>query len=76
LDLDQRLFRYPLSYLIHSEVFRSLPEPLLEQIWLRLWLVLNGVLKGPDDPQIAPVDRKAILEVLAGTIEGPLPSYW
>ncbi len=76
LDLEQRLFRYPLSYLIHSELFRSLPQPLLDQIWLRLWLILNGVLDGPDDPQISSVDREAILEVLAGTFEGTLPSYW
>ncbi len=76
LDLKQRLFRYPLSYLIHSDVFAALPEPLLEPIWLRLWLVLNGVLDGPDTPQVGEQDRKAILEILAETFEGSLPDYW
>ncbi len=76
LDLDKRLFRYPLSYMIHSELFAALPQALLDRIWLRLWLVLNGILNGTEDPYLVPDDREAIQEILRQTFEGTLPKYW
>jgi hypothetical protein len=72
LDLGTRLFRYRLSYLIHGPIFEGLPEPLRERIWLKLWLVLNGV--EPSD--IPRAEREAILEILAATNGQELPSYW
>ena len=42
LDLKQKLFRYPCSFLIHSEAFDSLPKPALDEVFRQLWAALTG----------------------------------
>ena len=76
LDLDERLFRYRLSYLIYSEVFAGLPERLSARVWRELWRVLNGDQLSAEDPQLEEVDRVAILEILRETWPAELPDYW
>ena len=44
-DLQQRLFRYPCSYLIYSDAFRQLPQPVFDEVRRRLHQVL--VAAGP-----------------------------
>lgn len=73
LDLQTRMFKYPCSYLIYSESFEALPQPLLEQLYRRLWDVLTGADQG--FAKLAPDTRRAILEILAETKPG-LPEYW
>ncbi|MGH9319697.1 MAG: hypothetical protein ACRD21_01225 [Vicinamibacteria bacterium] len=58
-DLETRLFRYPLSYLIYSEVFEALPGPLRDEVWKRLHDRMQE--------KLAPSDRQAILEILRDT---------
>src|SRR5690606_3977940 len=41
-DLRTRLFRYPLSYLVYSDHFDSLPEPAHSYVYRRLLEVLSG----------------------------------
>jgi hypothetical protein len=62
-DLETRLFRYPLSYMIYSPAFDGLPEDVRARIWKRLYEVLVGP------------ERQAIVEILRDTKTG-LPSYW
>lgn len=65
LDLERRLFRYPLSYLVYSESFNALPDIVKQHVYQRLRQVLRG-----DDPaitHIAESDRQAILEILEET---------
>jgi hypothetical protein len=75
LDLQQKLFRYPCSYLIYSEAFNSLPKPALEQIYRQLWLALTGQTKDTELAAIPAADRKAVLEILRETKRN-LPAYF
>ena len=66
-DLQTRLFRYPLSYMIYSRTFDALPANVRERIYRRLFEILRGKDQSPD--------RRAILEILRETKSG-LPPYW
>ncbi|HEX6987719.1 MAG TPA: hypothetical protein VF170_20230, partial [Planctomycetaceae bacterium] len=74
-DLRTRLFKYPCSYLICSEAFDGLPEPVREVVYRRLHEVLTGKDTSEEYAHLSPADRKAILEILLETKEG-LPGYW
>ena len=65
-DLQTRLFRYPLSYMIYSEPFQGLRAPIKEYIAKRLKEILSGT-------DLAEPDRMAILEILHDT--KPLPGF-
>ena len=67
LDLKQRLFRYPLSYLIYSKSFDGLPPLAKEYVYRRLRQVLTGQEKGEEFAHLTDADRKAILEILTAT---------
>ena len=41
-DLQKRLFRYPLSYMIYSAAFDGLPEMVRDRVYQRLYDVLTG----------------------------------
>ncbi|MGE0104258.1 MAG: hypothetical protein AB7H86_11825 [Blastocatellales bacterium] len=73
LDLKQKLFRYPCSYLIYSPAFDALPQPALEEVYRRLRLALIGQSGDKDFAAVPEEDRKAVLEILRETKPG-LPS--
>ncbi|HAB19101.1 MAG TPA: hypothetical protein DCE44_22010, partial [Verrucomicrobiales bacterium] len=75
LDLKTRLFKYPCSFLIHSESFQALPAELKARIYQRLWSILSGEDSGPTWQRLTAADRKAIREILIST-QPDLPSYW
>jgi hypothetical protein len=75
LDLRQKLFRYPCSYLIYSAAFDALPGPALNEVHRQLWLALTGQAKDKDFAAIPPADRKAVLEILRETKRN-LPTYF
>jgi hypothetical protein len=75
LDLNSRLFRYPCSFLIDSEAFRSLPDPTRTYIFRRLHEVLTGQDSSPRFAHLSPADRQAILEILRDT-HHDLPDSW
>lgn len=75
LDLKQKLFRYPLSYLIYSEAFDSLPKPALDYLYRQLWLALTGQTKDREFLAIPQEERKAALEILRET-KTNLPDYF
>ena len=74
-DLQKRMFRYPLSYTVYSGIFDSLPDPVRDRVYRRLYEILTG----KDNPQkyarISSTDRASILEILRDTRPN-LPDYF
>ena len=75
LDLDKRLFRYPMSFLVYSEAFDSLPPVVKDYVWRRLWDVLSGREQRKEFAALSPQDRVAVREILLET-KRDLPAYW
>ncbi len=75
LDLHDRTFRYPLSYLIYNVAFDTIPEPAKGYVYHRLLQVLTGEDTSPDFANLSPADRQAILSILLETKPG-LPAEW
>jgi hypothetical protein len=61
-DLERRLFRYPLSYMIYSRHFDGLPTAVRDRLCRRLYELVPGE------------ERQAILEILRDTKPG-LPGW-
>ena len=74
-DLHKRLFRFPLSYMIYSEAFDSLPDIAKDRIYRRLYDVLSGADQSKTFESVTAADRQAILEILRDT-KPELPAYW
>lgn len=70
LDLVERMFEYPVSYVIYSDGFAALPAPAKAYVYARLAELLSGPL--PDEPigHLATADRAALLEMLRATLPG------
>jgi hypothetical protein len=67
LDLQHRLLRYPLSYLIYSKSFDAMPDELRNYVQKRIRQVLTSEDKSADFAHITEADRKDILEILSET---------
>lgn len=67
LDLNKRLFRYPLSYLIYSEHFDALPDYVLDYVGTRIAEVLNGTDKTGISERFTPAERETIAQILIDT---------
>jgi hypothetical protein len=67
LDLETRVFRYPLSYLIYSQAFAHLPEPAKAQVYRRIAEVLDGRDTSGEFEYLSTQDRIAIREILNTT---------
>ncbi|MFM9069513.1 MAG: hypothetical protein ACKOUR_19590 [Planctomycetota bacterium] len=74
-DLQQRLFKYPCSYLIYSDGFRQLPGEVKEEFYRRLNEILAGRDGKPEFAKISPANRQAIREILCDTLPD-LPEYF
>jgi hypothetical protein len=74
-DLQTRLFKYPCSYLIYSEAFGNLPEPIRKHLYQRLWDILTAKDTNLEFGRLTPETRRDILEILCDTKPG-LPPYW
>jgi hypothetical protein len=74
-DLEKRMFRYPLSYLVYSEAFDTLPELARDFVYRRLWQVLSGEDDSGKFGNLAEADRRAIIEIVRDT-KPDLPEYW
>ncbi len=74
-DLEERLFRYPCSYMIYTAAFDALPARALDTVFARLWSVLSGeVTEAPYD-RLSYGERQAIVEILLDT-KTNLPDYF
>lgn len=74
-DLRQRLFRYPLSYMLYDTAFDALPDGVRAQVYRRLFEVLTGKDRGRRFSRLTENDRRSILEIVNGT-KLNLPEYW
>ena len=66
LDLQHRVFRYPLSFLIYSEAFDALPAVIKNHVSRRIREALDSGDQ-PGGTAWSPEDRTAIAEILAAT---------
>lgn len=74
-DLQTRVFKYPLSYLIYSESFQQLPPEAKEYTMQRIWDVLSGKETSEKYAHLTPEVRKGIREILLATMPS-LPNYY
>ena len=74
-DLQKRLFRHPLSYMVYSESFDALPDTVRDQVYRRLYDVLTGKDRDDRFARLSGEDRNAILDILRDT-KSNLPAYW
>lgn len=70
LDLERRLFRHPMSFLIYSDAFEALPDLAKRTVARRLGEVLRGKDASPAFQHLDADDRRAILEILEATKPG------
>jgi hypothetical protein len=74
-DLQKRMFRYPLSYMVYSETFDAMPDQVKERVYRRLYDVLTGRDQSDKFKKLSAEDRRAVLEILRETKPG-LPGYF
>lgn len=67
LDLRERLFRYPCSFLVHSPAFDGLPDEVRSRVLTGLARILRGADDSGDFDHLSVADRRAIAETLAET---------
>jgi hypothetical protein len=67
LQMEGRMMRYPLSYMIDTPAFAALPEASASLVRARLAAVLTGQDASPKYAHLSAADRQAILEILAST---------
>jgi len=72
-DLNKRLFRYPLSYMIYGDLFDGIPAPARDRIYGRIVDILSGEDQSPKFAHLSAEDRGAILEILEDTKPEVLP---
>ena len=74
-DLQKRMFRYPLSYMIYSPIFDNLPDAVRDRVYRRLHEVLTSQDNSPKYARISSEDRANILQILRET-KLSLPDYF
>jgi hypothetical protein len=78
-DLQTRLFRHPMSYMVYSDLFDGLPSSVGARVYRHLYDVLKGKeVHSKDATKYAALtntERQAIFEILIDTKPG-LPAYW
>jgi len=70
LNLHDRLFRFPVSYLIETPAFEALPDYARERVYARVLAVLTGRAHDEPDaprPAVPAADPGAALAILEGT---------
>jgi hypothetical protein len=69
-DLQTRLFRYPLSYMIYSAAFDTLPDRVKDRVYLRLGEILSGKDHSETYARLSETERRDILQILRETKKG------
>lgn len=67
LDLQTRLLRYPLSYMIYTDSFDGMPAPITDYFYRRLREVLSGQDKTAAYAHLSASDRAQISDILRET---------
>lgn len=66
-DLEERLFRYPMSFLIYSDAFVTLPDLVKEPFYRRVAEILDGRDGSGEYDHLDEADRTAVREILEDT---------
>lgn len=74
-DLQTRLFKYRLSYLVYSNAFDALPELTRSEIYARIKECLSASNEQHPGGSLPPEERQAIMAILRVTKTG-LPKGW
>jgi hypothetical protein len=74
-DLQTRMFKYPLSYMIYSAAFDNMPDYARQRVYQRLYDVLTGKDQNAVFARLSAADRRNVLEILKDTKSG-LPAYY
>ena len=67
LDLRTRLFAFRCSYMVYSQAFDHLPDPLKQTVYLRLHEVLTADIPPARFAHLNATERQAIREILTET---------
>jgi hypothetical protein len=67
LQLETRMMRYPLSYMIYAPAFDALPDDVRNAVTRRLCEVLSGADTSHKFAHLTPTVREAIVEILRDT---------
>ena len=67
LDLRQRLFRHPCSFVIYGPAFAALPQPLRQHVFRRLCDILQGRDNDPQFRHLSTPQRSALFQILRDT---------
>ncbi len=63
-DLKERLFRYPLSFMVYSEAFDAMPDLVRGRLYRRLYDVLTGKDQSERFVRLTSNDRQAAFDIL------------
>ena len=74
-DLQTRVFRYPLSYMIYSASFDAMPGSIKARLYKRLYEILTNQDTSKPFARLSATDRKSILEIVRAT-KPDLSSEW
>ena len=66
-NLDDRLFEYPLSFLVYTDAFDALPPMVKDRFYRRVDSVLAGTDQSGDFEHLTPALRTAIRDILVAT---------
>lgn len=75
LQMNQRMLRYPFSYLVYSETFNDLPQEALDYIWPEIKVILDSPSRYPGYEHVSMRNKKAIREILFDT-HPAAREYW
>lgn len=67
LNLEERLFEYPLSFLVYTEAFDALPAPVKVRVYRRIDAILDGKDDSGAFDHVTPDLARTTREILAAT---------
>lgn len=68
LELNSRLFKYPVSFLVHSDAFLALPDYVKSYVYRRFDEIFSGQDRTRHYHHISDADRQAAHEILTATL--------
>ena len=74
-NLKNRIFEYPLSYMVYTDQFDAIPKIAKEYIYQRLFDILSNKDKSDDFKHLTSQMRQDIFEIFKQT-KKDLPDYW
>jgi hypothetical protein len=74
-DLQNRLFRYPCSFIVYTPAFDALPPQEKEYLYRRLTEVLSGKDTSKGFDRLTPAQRQGIREILCDT-KPDFAAFW